>query len=72
MSNASNLNSAWTSINGHKLIDMAVSTSEIPSLSLNVQDLQLRFPPYSVTAVILHDGNNRMKALPWNFLLLKN
>jgi hypothetical protein len=72
MSNASNLNSAWTSINGHKLIDMAVSTSEIPSLSLNVQGLQLSFPSYSVTAVILHDGNNRMKALPWNFLLLKN
>lgn len=71
MSNASNLNSAWTTINGQKLIDMAVSTSQIPSMALDVHNLQLTFPPYTVTAVILREMNNRIKGLPWNFLLLK-
>jgi hypothetical protein len=71
MSNASNLGSAWTTINGHKLIDMDVSTSRISSRELNIHDLQLSFPPYSVTAVILRAGTGQTTpGLPWNLLLL--
>ena len=72
MSNASNLGSAWTTINGHKLNDMDVSTSQISPKKLNVHALHLSFPPYSVTAVVLQAGTGtKIPGLPWNLLLLQ-
>jgi len=58
-------------INGKKLNDMEVSASQIPSREMNIHDLQLSFPPYSVTAVILQAGTGQTTpGLPWNLLLL--
>ena len=59
MGNDGNLNRAWTYINWQKLVDMDVAASNIRSLSLEVEDPEMTFPPFSVTAIIFSDDDGQ-------------